>query len=93
MLMAKVVRVLIFRVNKAGQRPPDQMTSLSSQQCSHAEIGLQYYPFFIESDITNRGQVLEVKIFFAGCFQFLLDSAQFFVLHLKFDLVHTQLVD
>ena len=45
------------------------------------------------NNISDRGQVIEVKILFAGGFEFLLRAAQFFVLHLKFDLMHAQLVD
>jgi hypothetical protein len=69
------------------------MTSLFSQQCSYAEIGLKDYSFFIDGDISRRGHVIKVKILFAGCLEFLLRATELFILHLKFDLVHTQLVD
>ena len=42
------------------------MTSLFSQQCSYAEIGLKDYSFFIDGDISRRGHVIKVKILFAG---------------------------
>ncbi len=78
---------------KQRKRLPDQMAPLFSQQGSSGEIGLQDYSPFIEGEISHRGQVVKIKILFAGCFEFLLRMAKFVILHLKFDLVHPQLVD
>ena len=88
-----IIDVLIFPDNEQSNRLPHQMAPLFSQQGSSGEIGLQDYSLFIEGDISHRGKVVKIKILFAGCFEFLLRMAKLVILHLKFDLVHPQLVE
>ena len=69
------------------------MASIRPHQFGCKKISLQYYSLFIERDIAHRGQVIEVKILFAGRFEFLLHAAEFLILHLQFELVNLQFVD
>ncbi len=51
--MAKVIYVLIFSANEAGQRLTDKMTPVFPQEFGCPKIGFQYYSFFIEGDISD----------------------------------------
>ena len=88
----QVVDVLVLFVDESGDRLPDQRAPGRIQQCGGGEVGLQYSSLFGEGAIAHRRKVVQAEIPRPGGVQFRLGAAQFFVLHLQFDLVNPQLV-
>ena len=92
-LFAKqVIAILVWPVDEARERQPDQRGSGQSEHRRCAEVGLRDQPSPVEAAVAHRRQVIEVEIARPRSLQLGLGLAQFLVLHLKLDLVDLQLV-
>ena len=89
----QVVDILVFFADEPGDRLHDQCAPGHAQQRRSGQVGLQNQSLFGDDAISHRCQVIEVEIAPSFGGQFLLRRAQLFVLDLKFNLVHAQLVE
>ena len=91
-LQQKVPALLVFRIDVAKKRLPDEPRALLVEQAGSGEIGGDDLPFAGQRKIANRGKVVEIKIKVAGCLQIDCRLPQGLVLHLQFNRINVILM-
>jgi len=89
---AKVEGVLIVFVNALGEMRGGEPRALDVEHIYRGHVCGANDAGFGQSQIANRGEVVEFNISFAGLFELKLSGAQLLVLHLQLNLVDVQLV-
>ena len=57
------------------------------------QVQIGNYSVWIEAEIGNGGEVVEIDVFFAGCGDLRLGPLELLILHFELDLVHLKLLD
>ena len=92
LLALAVVGVLVDACDEAGQRLREQSAAGHAQQRGGGQVGLHDQAVVGHGAVAHRRQFVQIEPALAGCFELVFGPAQFFVLHLQFDLVHRQFV-
>jgi len=84
--------ILIHAKNERLQCPPDQSITVDLEQRGRREIGLDDATLAVESQVADRGAVVEVGVALDGALEPHLSRAQLIALYLELDPVDAQLV-
>ena len=85
--------IAIVLRDPAAEPCSDQFSPLNTEKRCTGKVYFPDEPFLRKREIADRGKLVEVEVLIARFLQFKACSPEFFGLHLKFDLVHLQVVD
>jgi hypothetical protein len=71
----------------------DETAAFYAEQGGARQVRLKNHPVPVKAEIPDRGEVVQVDIFFVRFRDLRLCPLKLFVLHFELDLVHLQLVD
>jgi hypothetical protein len=84
--------VPVFGCDEGSKPATEELCTVFSEQPGTGEVDFADQSGIGESQITHRGEFVEIRIAVAGVLQSGLGLAQGFVLHLQFDPVHIEIV-
>ena len=82
----------VCRGNELPEPHAEQPGAHDPEEGSAGEVHGTDGPIAVDSNVADRGEIVEVGILFQSRFQIVPGSAQLFILHLQFDLVDLQFV-
>ena len=82
--------LFVWLRDKARKTPVNKLLAFHAEQPGAGEIDFGDLGFRSQCEIADRGELVQVKITVTRCFQSHMGLAQFFVLHLQFNLMHAQ---
>ena len=69
------------------EAPIDQVAALDAEQLGRGKVRSEDLTAAIEGEVGDRGEVVEVAVFFCQCLHLGTGALKFLILHLQFDLV------
>ena len=87
----KDIPVSRVEIKKEGRA--DQTGALDADQGRGGQVQIGDYSVWIETEIGNRGEVVEIDVFLAGCREFRLRPSELLILHFELDLVYLEFLD